>query len=57
MKKRNKGDWFGLGGQAAEELAFKMRPEDGKELAGESARSQRVERSEFRLKGRTGLII
>lgn len=37
----------------AEEVAFKMRSEDEKELA----RSQRMERSEFRLKGRTGLII
>lgn len=48
-----------MGGQPAEEVAFKMKSEDEKELAGigvgESARSQAMERSEFRVKRRAGL--
>lgn len=49
------------GGRLPEEMALKMSSEHEKELAGmrlgESDRLQAVERSEFKLKGRTELII
>jgi len=51
----------GTGGHPAEEVTLKMSSDPKRELTrirlGESARLQAVERSEFKLKGRTELII
>lgn len=55
------GDQRGWDDQPAEEVTLKMSSDHKRELTrirlGESARLQAVERSEFKLKGRTELII
>lgn len=58
MKGGDQRDW---GGHSAEEVTSKMSSGHKRELTrirlGQSARLQAVERSEFKLKGRTELII
>lgn len=55
-----KGDWFGSGSWPAEEVVVKIRSEGGRSCQDKSrasARLQAVERTEFKLKSRAGLIL